>query len=146
MLPHLFTDNFTGLVYIFIFWKQWLTTPWTELEQISAAATGSTTLSVPISGIGSRHMSSGEIKYLERLVKKYEDDVEGMTQDRKLNPEQRTVGQLRRALRNFRMVVRWLWQFWSKYVLLKLKNTPVTTCILTPWEMDMDDQISCYGR
>jgi len=77
-----------------------------ELEQISAAATGSTTLSVPISGVGSRHMSSGEIKYLEPLVKKYGDDVHAMTQDRKLNAEQRTVGQLRRALRNFRIVVR----------------------------------------
>jgi len=77
-----------------------------ELEQISAAATGSTTLSVPISGIGSRHMSSGEIKYLEPLVKKFGDDVHAMSQDRKLNPEQRTVGQLRRALRNFSMVVR----------------------------------------
>jgi len=74
-----------------------------ELEQISATATGSTTLSVPISGIGSRHMSSGEIKYLEPLVKKFGDDVHGMSQDRKLNPEQRTVGQLRRALRKFRM-------------------------------------------
>ena len=63
-------------------------------------------MSVPISGIGSRHMSSGEIKYLERLVEKYGDDVDGMWQDRKLNPEQRTVGQLRRALRNFKIVVR----------------------------------------
>ena len=63
-------------------------------------------MSVPISGVGSRHMSSGEIKYLEPLVKKFGDDVHAMSQDRKLNPEQRTVGQLRRALRNFRMVVR----------------------------------------
>jgi len=70
-----------------------------ELEQISAAATGSTTLSVPISGVGSRYMSSGEIKYLGPLVKKYGDDTHAMSQDRKLNPEQRTVGQLRRALR-----------------------------------------------
>jgi len=73
------------------------------LEQISAGATGSTTLSVPISGIGSRHMSSGEIKYLEPLVKKFGDNVHAMSQDRKLNPEQRTVGQLRRALRKSRL-------------------------------------------
>ena len=72
---------------------------WTELEQLSAASSSSTTLSVPISGIGSRHMSSGEIKYLEPLVKKFGADVHAMSQDRKLNPEQRTVGQLRRALR-----------------------------------------------
>jgi nucleolar protein 16 len=44
-------------------------------------------------------MSSGEIKYLEPLVKKFGDNVHAMSQDRKLNPEQRTVGQLRRALR-----------------------------------------------
>jgi nucleolar protein 16 len=70
-----------------------------ELEQISAPATGSTTLSIPISGVGPRYMSSGEIKYLEPLVKKYGDDVHAMSQDHKLNPEQRTVGQLRRALK-----------------------------------------------
>jgi len=71
-----------------------------ELDDISASATGSTTLSMPLSGIGSRHMSSGEMKYLGRLVKQYGDDVHAMSRDRKLNPEQRTVGQLRRALRN----------------------------------------------
>ncbi|KAF8797881.1 hypothetical protein BYT27DRAFT_7203569 [Phlegmacium glaucopus] len=76
-----------------------------ELEQISASATGSTTLSVPISGIGSRYMSSGEIKYLGPLVKKHGDDVHAMSQDRKLNPEQRTVGQLRRTLRKSKMGV-----------------------------------------
>lgn len=54
---------------------------------------------MPISGIGSRYMSSGEIKYLEPLVKKYGEDVDGMWRDRKLNPEQRTVGELRRGLR-----------------------------------------------
>jgi nucleolar protein 16 len=54
---------------------------------------------VPISGIGSRYISSGEMKYLEPLVKKYGDDIHGMSHDRKLNPEQRTVGQLRRGLR-----------------------------------------------
>ncbi|KDR81461.1 hypothetical protein GALMADRAFT_239404 [Galerina marginata CBS 339.88] len=70
-----------------------------DLEQVSASATGSTTLSIPISGIGSRHSSSGEMQYLQALVKKYGDNVDLMTRDLKLNPEQRTVGQLKRALR-----------------------------------------------
>ncbi|KIM49275.1 hypothetical protein M413DRAFT_438454 [Hebeloma cylindrosporum] len=70
-----------------------------QLECISASATGSTTLSVPLSGIGSRHVSSGEVKYLRPLVKTYGNNIEGMAGDLKLNPEQRTVGQLRRALR-----------------------------------------------
>jgi len=46
-----------------------------------------------------RHPSQGEIKYLERLVDKYGEDVERMARDRKLNAEQRTAGQLRRALK-----------------------------------------------
>jgi len=75
-----------------------------ELDDISASATGSTTLSVPLSGIGSRYMSSGEMKYLGRLVKKHGDDVHAMSRDRKLNPEQRTMGQLRRAMRKSRNV------------------------------------------
>ncbi|KAF8969908.1 ribosome biogenesis protein Nop16 [Flammula alnicola] len=70
-----------------------------QLEQISASATGMTTLSLPLSGVGSRHVSSGETKYLDRLVKKYGNNVDGMAGDLKLNPEQRTVGQLRRALK-----------------------------------------------
>jgi len=70
-----------------------------DLEQVSASVTGSTTLSIPISGAGSRHTSSGEIKYLQPLVKKYGDNVDLMAGDLKLNPEQRTVGQLKRALR-----------------------------------------------
>jgi len=70
-----------------------------ELECISASATGSTTLSVPLSGTGSRHVSSGEVKYLRPLMKTYGNNIEGMAGDLKLNPEQRTVGQLRRALK-----------------------------------------------
>ncbi|CAA7267916.1 unnamed protein product [Cyclocybe aegerita] len=69
------------------------------LESISATPTGSTTLSLPLSGVGSRHISSGEVKYLEPLVKKHGSNVEAMGRDVKLNPEQRTVGQLRRGLR-----------------------------------------------
>lgn len=76
-----------------------LTQPFLELECISASATGSTTLSVPLSGTGSRHVSSGEIKYLRPLLKAYGNNIEGMAGDLKLNPEQRTVGQLRRALK-----------------------------------------------
>lgn len=37
--------------------------------------------------------------YLERLVGKYGDSVEGMARDRKLNYEQRTAGELKRSLR-----------------------------------------------
>ena len=69
------------------------------MEQISASATGSTTLALPLSGIGSRHASSGEVKYLSPLIKKHGTDLEAMARDLKLNPEQRTVGQLKRALR-----------------------------------------------
>jgi len=70
-----------------------------QLECISASATGSTTLSVPLSGAGSRHVSSGEVKYLRPLLKTHGNNIEGMAGDLKLNPEQRTVGQLRRALK-----------------------------------------------
>jgi len=75
-----------------------------DLEQVSASAMGSTTLSIPISGIGSRHASSGEIKYLRPLLQKYGDNVDLMSDDIKLNPEQRTVGQLKRALRKAGLV------------------------------------------
>jgi nucleolar protein 16 len=44
-------------------------------------------------------VSSGEIKYLKPLLKTYGNNIEGMAGDLKLNPEQRTVGQLRRALK-----------------------------------------------
>ncbi|KAF9001910.1 ribosome biogenesis protein Nop16 [Cyathus striatus] len=69
------------------------------LECISAPTRGSTTLSAAISGIGARCTAGGERTYLERLVQKYGYDVEKMSRDRKLNPEQRTTGELRRALR-----------------------------------------------
>jgi nucleolar protein 16 len=70
----------------------------TELEDISASISGSTTLSIRLSGIGSRHISNGEVKYLDPLVKKHGGNLKSMAADLKLNPEQRTVGQLRRAL------------------------------------------------
>lgn len=56
-------------------------------------------LSVVQKGNVKRHPSSGEIKYLQRLVDKYGHDVERMARDRKVNTEQRAVGELQRALR-----------------------------------------------
>ncbi|KAJ7836993.1 ribosome biogenesis protein Nop16 [Mycena olivaceomarginata] len=71
-----------------------------ELERIASSTHNtSTTLSVPISGAGPRHASGGEVAYLKRLVDKYGTDVEQMARDRKLNAEQRTVGQLTRSLK-----------------------------------------------
>ncbi|KAL4065388.1 ribosome biogenesis protein Nop16 [Scleroderma citrinum] len=45
-----------------------------------------------------RHTSEGEKLYLARLVRRYGDDYERMGRDRRLNPEQRTVGELKRAV------------------------------------------------
>ncbi|KAF8894460.1 ribosome biogenesis protein Nop16 [Infundibulicybe gibba] len=70
------------------------------LEEISSTNQKSrTTLSAAISGAGPRHASGGEVEYLERLIKKYGQDVEKMARDPKLNPEQRTAGELRRSLK-----------------------------------------------
>ncbi|KAH6918736.1 ribosome biogenesis protein Nop16 [Coprinopsis sp. MPI-PUGE-AT-0042] len=74
-----------------------------ELESIAAKKQlNSTTLSVPQSSTGPNHRRSapGEVAYLQRLVDAYGDDVGRMARDRKLNADQRTEGQLRRALRN----------------------------------------------
>ncbi|TFK29784.1 hypothetical protein FA15DRAFT_663049 [Coprinopsis marcescibilis] len=74
-----------------------------ELESIaSRKQMNSTTLSVPQSSTGPniRHPAAGELVYLQRLVDKYGDNVERMAKDRKLNPDQRTEGQLRRALKS----------------------------------------------
>ena len=43
--------------------------------------------------------STGERAELERLVIKYGADVEAMARDRKMNPNQRTAGQLSRAIK-----------------------------------------------
>jgi len=48
---------------------------------------------------GPRHSSSLETNYLQRLVSKHQADVDAMARDRRFNPEQRTVGQLRRGLK-----------------------------------------------
>ncbi|KAI0705832.1 ribosome biogenesis protein Nop16 [Cytidiella melzeri] len=45
-----------------------------------------------------RFSSNGELGVLRRLVEKYGQDVEGMGRDRKLNADQRTAGQLKRAI------------------------------------------------
>ncbi|KAJ6606509.1 ribosome biogenesis protein Nop16 [Mycena vulgaris] len=58
-----------------------------------------TTLSAAISGAGPRHASGGEVAYLQRLVDTHGSDIEQMARDRKLNPEQRTMGQLSRSLK-----------------------------------------------
>ncbi|KII88690.1 hypothetical protein PLICRDRAFT_41901 [Plicaturopsis crispa FD-325 SS-3] len=46
-----------------------------------------------------RFTSGGEVSYLSRLVSKHGDDVEAMARNRRLNPEQKTAGELRRAIR-----------------------------------------------
>jgi nucleolar protein 16 len=56
-------------------------------------------LSSSLSASGPRHTSSLETLYLERLVRKHGEDVENMARDRRLNPEQRTPGELRRGIR-----------------------------------------------
>ncbi|KAG1749012.1 ribosome biogenesis protein Nop16 [Suillus paluster] len=45
-----------------------------------------------------RHSSCGERSYLARLVQKYGDNYGSMARDRRLNPEQKTVGELKRAV------------------------------------------------
>ncbi|CDO70784.1 hypothetical protein BN946_scf184798.g99 [Trametes cinnabarina] len=46
-----------------------------------------------------RFSSKGEQAVLRRLVAKYGEDVEAMAKDHKLNVDQRTAGELRRAIR-----------------------------------------------
>lgn len=45
-----------------------------------------------------RHASDGEVAWAAKLVEKYGDDYEKMFRDRKLNPNQQTVGQIRRRI------------------------------------------------
>lgn len=58
-----------------------------DLENLAASAT-----------VRERHTSLGERSYLERLVQKHGDDLGKMARDRRLNPEQRTANELRRAI------------------------------------------------
>lgn len=46
-----------------------------------------------------RYSSGGENKLLRNLVAKYGEDVDGMARDRKLNSNQQTAGELRRAIK-----------------------------------------------
>jgi nucleolar protein 16 len=58
-----------------------------DLENLAASAI-----------VQQRHTSDGERLYLEGLVRKYGDDLQKMARDRRLNPEQRTANELRRAI------------------------------------------------
>ncbi|KAF9049373.1 hypothetical protein BDZ89DRAFT_978328 [Hymenopellis radicata] len=70
------------------------------LERISVPTDGTGhTISASLTGVGARFSAHGEVGYLRRLVDKYGHDIEKMARDRKLNPEQRTAGELRRALK-----------------------------------------------
>jgi len=62
-----------------------------SLEILSAATSSATS--------GPRHTSGLETLYLARLIQKHGEDVESMARDRRVNPEQRTAGELRRGIR-----------------------------------------------
>ncbi|KAH9079167.1 ribosome biogenesis protein Nop16 [Lactarius deliciosus] len=47
----------------------------------------------------SRFSSKGEVTFLQKLISRHGSDVEAMARDRKLNPDQRTEGEIRRAIR-----------------------------------------------
>ncbi|KAG6854927.1 hypothetical protein C0991_009750 [Blastosporella zonata] len=78
---------------------RWVTDLGRTLERISSMVQQEGTTLGLSNGGGARHTSSGERAYLERLVSKYGEDVEGMARDRRLNVEQRTAGALRQGLR-----------------------------------------------
>ena len=46
-----------------------------------------------------RFLSEGGVGYLRRVVGRHGEDIEAMARDRKLNPDQRTVGELRRLMK-----------------------------------------------
>ncbi|KXN90526.1 Nucleolar protein 16 [Leucoagaricus sp. SymC.cos] len=68
------------------------------LKQLSTPQTALNILSFSLSGMGPRRPSTGEVAYLQRLVDKHGDNLAGMAQDHRLNPEQRTIGQLQSSL------------------------------------------------
>lgn len=43
--------------------------------------------------------SNGKLTFLQKLISKHGRDVAAMMQDRRLNPDQRTEGEIRRAIR-----------------------------------------------
>ncbi|KAL4943440.1 nucleolar protein 16 [Aspergillus oleicola] len=48
-----------------------------------------------------RHQSTRETEWIERLVERHGDNYAAMARDRKLNPMQQTVGELRRRINKF---------------------------------------------
>ncbi|KAI0313077.1 ribosome biogenesis protein Nop16 [Amylostereum chailletii] len=64
-----------------------------DLQETANAVAAST--SKPVR----RFSSNGEVAYVQRLVERYGEDVEGMARDRKLNPLQHSAGVLKRAIR-----------------------------------------------
>jgi nucleolar protein 16 len=46
-----------------------------------------------------RFTSKGEMIFLQKLISKHGRDVVAMTRDRRLNPDQRTEGEIRRAIK-----------------------------------------------
>lgn len=46
-----------------------------------------------------RFTSKGEMTFLQKLISKHGRDVVAMTRDRRLNPDQRTEGEIRRAIK-----------------------------------------------
>lgn len=48
-----------------------------------------------------RHTSTREGEWIEKLVQKHGDDYAAMARDRKLNPMQQTVGDIKRRIRKF---------------------------------------------
>ncbi|KAI4164317.1 MAG: hypothetical protein LQ342_001963 [Letrouitia transgressa] len=51
-----------------------------------------------------RKQSTREEAWIERLIKKYGDDVNGMVRDRKLNPMQQSEGDLRKRVRRWKEI------------------------------------------
>jgi len=80
--------------------------PWVGLGASSAYKTPNShvvhaleELSSERGGRRSRFTSAGELATLRRLVGKHGQDVEAMARDRKLNVDQRTAGELNRAIK-----------------------------------------------
>lgn len=46
-----------------------------------------------------RFSSNGNLAFLQKLISKHGRDVAAMMRDRRLNPDQRTEGEIRRAIR-----------------------------------------------
>ncbi|KAH9961204.1 ribosome biogenesis protein Nop16 [Lactifluus volemus] len=72
---------------------------WVSLGRTSGAEKPKAELIRDVScAIVPRFTSKGEVAFLQRLISKHGRDVEAMARDRKLNPDQRTGGEIRRAI------------------------------------------------